>query len=286
MESTNPKMSREEWYALVCRSLADDKVVSPFGDLLPRFPSEELQRNTTSLSGEQALSQANGFYGDISTALESHDIRIESDWAILDFGSCWGRISRFFMRDVPKKNIHGVDVEKTFVDTCNSLFDSDRFSVCPAIPPCGFADSNIDLISAYSVFSHLSESAFNAWMREFSRILKPGGIVAFTTRNDGFLDYCSELGKRIHELSGYPRALAAMLGDDPQLKSRYLSGNFVFAGGKGVSGGGSMNDSFYGEAFIPRAYVEERLHDDFEILDFKRIGQAYDQALFVLRKRA
>ena len=284
MESPNSQMSRSEWYKLLYKSLSGHEIMSPFGDLLPRFPSEELQRNTTSLSGEQALSQASGFYGDIIEVLDSRGIRIGSNWEVLDFGSCWGRISRFFMRDVPKENIHGVDVEKEFVDICNGLFDSDNFSVCQAMPPLGFQDSSMSLISAYSVFSHLSEIAFIAWLREFDRILKPGGIVAFTTRNQGFFDYCMSLSSRQNELSGYQLALATAVGGDANLRQRYSAGEFVFVSGRGVSGGGSMNESFYREAFIPRTYVENHLAGEFEILDYKPIGQMYDQALFVLRK--
>lgn len=285
MESPNSRLSRSEWYTLLYKSLSDEDTISPFGDPLPRFPSEELQRNTTSLSGEQALSQASGFYGDIAAVLDSCSICIEPDWMILDFGSCWGRISRFFMRDVPKKNIRGVDVEKEFVDICNDLFDSDGFSVCQAMPPLDFADSSMDLICAYSVFSHLSEAAFLAWLREFGRILKPGGIIAFTTRNDEFLDYCASLNSRRSELSGYQLALATAVGSDTRLRQKYRAGEFVFVSGQGVSGGGSMNESFYGEAFIPQAYIKN-VADEFEALDYKPTGRAYDQALFVLRKRS
>lgn len=285
MESTNARMSQGDWYMLLCQSLSSEGAKSPFGDPLPRFPSEELQRNTTSLSGEQALSQANGFYGDIIEVLDSRGIRIDPDWMILDFGSCWGRISRFFMRDVPKKNIHGVDVEKDFVDICNGLFDSDTFSVCQALPPIGFADSSVGLISAYSVFSHLSEAAFRAWLLEFGRILKPGGIIAFTTRNEGFLDYCASLNSHKDELSGYQLALATTVGGDVDLRQKYRAGEFIFVSSRGVNGGGAMNESFYGETFIPQAYVQNHLAREFEILNYKAIGQMYDQALFVLRKR-
>lgn len=286
MESPNSRMNGNEWYTLLCRSLSDEGTMSPFGDPLPRFPSEELQRNTTSLSGAQALSQANGFYGDIVEVLGLRGIHIEPNWTILDFGSCWGRISRFFMRNVPKKNIYGVDVEKKFVDICNDLFDSPNFTVCQAMPPLELADFSVSLISAYSVFSHLSEAAFLAWLGEFGRILKPGGIVAFTTRNEGFLDYCASLNSRRNELAGYQLALATAVGADTVLRQRYCAGEFVFVSGQGVSGGGSMNESFYGEAFIPQAYIRNHLAGEFEILDYKPVGQAYDQALFVLRKRA
>ena len=286
MDSKPAKMGRDGWYRLVCQSLIDEKTISPFGNILPRFPDEALQRNTTSLSGKEALAQANGFYGDVEAVLASHGLEIGRGWVILDFGSCWGRISRFFMRDVPKENIHGLDVEKGFVDLCNALFESGNFSSCKAMPPCGFNDSSVDLVAAYSVFSHLSENAFLAWLREFSRILSRGGIVAFTTRDGGFLDYCAGLNSNQDHLSGYQLSLATAVGGDAGLRERYRAGEFVFVSGRGMSGGGSKDKSFYGESFIPRAYVEKHVADEFELLDCKSSGQAYDQSLFVLRKRS
>jgi len=110
------KISQEDWLRRVSASMTDRSVVSPFGNLLPGFPSEELQRNTTSLSGDEALRQAHSFYTDICSVLDSSRNKIDPTWKILDFGSCWGRISRFFMRDVPLENIYGLDVEQSFVD--------------------------------------------------------------------------------------------------------------------------------------------------------------------------
>lgn len=273
-----------EWYELLRSSLTDHTVKAPHGGGLPGFPSEELQRNTTSLSGEAALRQAYGFYSDVTDVLDGSSNAIQSDWEVLDFGSCWGRICRFFLRDVPLKNIHGIDVEQRFVDTCKELFGSENFNVCSALPPTECEASSVNLITAYSVFSHLSEPAFVAWMSEFHRILKDGGVVAFTTRNPAFLDYCAYL-KGQKDLSGYTKALSEMIPDISDAKSRYKSGEFIFVTEKGLGGGGSMNETFYGEAFIPQAFVNRVLSDLFEILEFKTIGNGYDQALFVLKKK-
>lgn len=281
---SNSQIGVNEWYELLRSSLTDHKVKAPHGGLLPAFPSEDLQRNTTSLSGEAALRQAYGFYSDITDVLDRSRNTIQSDWEVLDFGSCWGRICRFFLRDVPLENIHGIDVEKQFVDACKELFGSANFSVCSALPPSECEDTSVNLITAYSVFSHLSEAAFGAWMSEFHRILKDDGIVAFTTRNPAFLDYCAYL-KGQEDLSGYAKALSEMIPDVAEAKSRYASGEFIFVSEKGLGGGGAMNGSFYGEALIPEEYVKRMFSDLFEMLAFKTIGHDYDQALFVLKKK-
>ena len=156
---------------------------------------------------------------------------------------------------------------------------------CGAMPPCHHASSSMDLISAYSVFSHLSEKAFLAWMGEFHRVLRPNGILAFTTRSELFLDYCQGLRTSGAELGSYAAALAVMIPDVDDARRRYRAGEFLFATGRGLSGGGEMNESFYGEAFVPEGYVAERLSNLFEVLNFKSVGNGYDQALIVLKKK-
>lgn len=284
MNVEKSKLTHEAWYELLLASLSDSSLKSPFGDSLPGFPGDELQRNTTSLSGIRALEQANDFYVDVSHALERSNNPIQPGWRIVDFGSCWGRICRFFMRDVPLDRIQGVDVEPGFVDECNRLFNSSNFSVCPAIPPSTFKDSSINLISAYSVFSHLSEAAFMAWMMDFRRVLKPGGFVAFTSRSEPFFRYCESLRDNGGELSSYQKALGDLVPGIGDFNERFESGDFIFVTQKGVAGGGAMNESFYGETFVSPSYVEKHLGSLFEITEFKKVGAKYDQSLFVLKK--
>ena len=279
------RISQEAWLSQMISSLTDASLRSPHGDLLPGFPSEELQKNTTSISGEQALRQAHSFYNDICNVIEPAGYGLHDDAKALDFGSCWGRITRFFMRDVALSNLYGIDVVPDFVTECRALFGSVNFDQCDAMPPCHHTAASMDLVSAYSVFSHLSERAFLAWMQEFHRILRPGGILAFTTRSEVFLNYCQHLRESGAELTGYTAALATMIPDVREARERYRFGEFLFATGQGLSGGGAMNESFYGEAFIPEAYVRRMLTDLFEILEFKSVGSGYDQALFVLKRK-
>lgn len=278
------RISQEEWFARVVASLSDRSSLSPLGDPMPGFPSEERQTNTTSISGEHALKQAHAFYSDICEVIEPAGLGLPPDASVLDFGSCWGRIARFFMRDVALQNLHGIDVVPEFVNECRQLFKSSNFMQCSAMPPCHHASSSMQLISAYSVFSHLSEKAFLAWMREFYRILRPNGVLAFTTRSEVFLDYCQSLRLSGGPLNGYAAALATMITNINNARERYKDGEFLFMTGRGLSGGGEMNESFYGEAFVPEEYVTQHLSGLFELLKFKPVGSGYDQALFVLKK--
>ena len=275
----------DPWFRLMVSSLDNPALRSPHGDRLPGFPPEQMQRNTTSLAGSEALQQAYGFYRDIHVALVSIGTTIEATAKILDFGIGWGRIARFFMHDVPLCNIYGIDVDAEFVNISRKLFGSENFDVCGPMPPIQYSDGMFDLVTAYSVFSHLSGPAFLAWMREFAQILRPRGYVAFTTRGESFFDYCGWARQQIGQTQGYLKALGELFPDVEAARRQYRDGHLVFATSHGVSGGGVRNESFYGETFIPRPFVEMHLGDLFEISAFDPHPANYDQALFVLRRR-
>ena len=51
----------DSWFRLMVSSLDNPALRSPHGDRLPGFPPEQMQRNTTSLAGSEALQQAYGW---------------------------------------------------------------------------------------------------------------------------------------------------------------------------------------------------------------------------------
>lgn len=273
-----------DWLDTLIRSL-DSEQVSPFGERIPAYPPEELQRNTTGLSSEAALRQAHAFYDDVGDALARAGSPLSADARVLDFGFGWGRIARCFMRDVPLDHIHGVDVDPDFVDLTRKAFASERFEVCPPFPPTGLPSASYDLVVAYSVFSHLAPKAAHAWMEEFARLLKPGGVVAFTTRHSSFFDYCAWAATQQTD-NGYLAALGRLFPDIDAAKAAYARGELVHASSEGVGGGGPRNSSFYGETWIPEAYARTAFGPSFEFIAGYFDGSRYDQACFALRRTA
>ena len=276
-------MSEQVWFETLVGSLKRERK-SPLGETLPAFPSEELQRNTTGLSSEAALRQAYAFYEDVTDALSRIGSPLGPGSRVLDFGYGWGRISRVFMKDVSIRNIHGIDVDAEFSNLTNRLFGTDNFAVGQPFPPTSYPDQYFDLIYAYSVFSHLSGDACHAWMKEFERILKPGGVVAFTTRHVSFMDFCDWAGKQ-EGASQYWKALGSLFPDIEDAKRRYRDGQLVHASSEGVGGGGPRDSSFYGETWIPEAYARTRFGPAYEFVAGYFDRDKYDQACFVLRRR-
>jgi SAM-dependent methyltransferase len=256
---------KNDWFSVVLRSYENPPVVYK-GQKLPRFPSDEIQINTTGQAGEKTLREAFVFYQDCASAFEKFGMPLNEQRKLLDFGSGWGRISRFFLHDMKKANLYGVDVTRDFVEICRDTFDSENFVNCQAYPPTEFSDETFDYVVGYSVFSHLSEGACRKWMEEFHRLLKPGGLVAVTTRGRPFFDYCENL--RNTDVTGYSHALAYMFDDFTLAREKYDRGMIVHSNADGVTGGGAMDKRFYGETFIPEAYAQTAYSDLFTFKEF------------------
>ncbi len=280
-----PSLDQEEWFDLMVRSLTLSGLKSARGDVLPDFPEASLQYNTTGLDGVAALRQAFCFYQDVINGIVDSGGCLAQRDRVLDFGVGWGRISRFFLNDVALKNIYGIDVDPEFVSLCKSLFKSKNFHLCEPLPPTRLKPNSFDLITAYSVYSHLSEEACTAWLGEFARLLKPGGYFAFTTRHESFFSYLELLRDNREQYEGYSRALGELFPDINEARSSYARGELVHSSSKGVCGGGVRDESFYGETFIPVEYVERHFTENFEIVSHAFDSNRYDQALYLMRKR-
>ena len=272
------KLHDEEWLKVLIRSI-NEPVFQ--GVELPRFPSDELQRQFVGSVGEPTLREAFNFYRVIKSYASRLGRPLTHDSRILDFGCGWGRISRFFLKEVWADNLYGIDVDPLVIEICQTTFKYGNFTVVEPCPPTQFNSGSIDLIYAFSVFSHLAEWIHIKWVEEFSRILKPGGLLIVTTQGGSLLEFCRALRGQDSYDNPYLESLARCFVDTKAALADYNAGKFLYSP---TGGGNARPSSFYGEAIIPQAYIEREWTKFLVFRDFIDDRGFLPQALVVLQK--
>lgn len=272
------QMKDREWFNLLDKSATDR---STEGIELPGFPPEEFQRLSIGSSGAVALIDGQRFYTLIKDYAHRLGVSIDPlETTILDFGCGWGRITRFFLKDVMAENLHGLDVMPAMIETCKSTMQYGNFSIINPEPPTNFAANTFDIIFAFSVFSHLAEDVHIKWIEEFSRLLKPGGILVATTQPRRFLDLCESLRGTFPD-SHWREGLARSFTDINAAYADYDNGKFLYSA---TGGAPPLDSSFYGEALIPPLYVQREWTKYLEFCDFFDDASLLNQAAVVMQK--
>lgn len=243
------------------------------------FPPADFQTITVGASDEQALREAFNFYRTVKSYAFGQDIRITDTTRVLDFGCGWGRITRFFLKDVAADNLWGVDVDGQMIELCRRLVHFGRYATVAPEPPTFFDARTFDVVYAYSVFSHLAEPVHIQWVKEFRRILRPGGLLVVTTMPRDFLEYCRSLRGSPQE-TPFHRALAASFVDTEASLAAYDRGQFLYAP---TGGGPALPSWFYGISLIPKPYVMVEWGKYLKLVDFTYRPEIVPQALIVMQ---
>lgn len=271
-------LSAREWQEVLLNSVHEPQYR---GFPLPGFPPESLQVRMVGSSNENALSEGFRFYAKVRELCVRHHANISGEGNLLDFGTGWGRYARIFMKDFKPENILGVDVDQGFISICKEIFPYGNFEVVPPFPPTSLPAGHFDLIIAYSVFSHLSEEAATAWIKEFSRILAPGGMIAVTTQGRSFLNECERIRESGRIDHPWHENLARSFVDKAACEKTYDEGGFLFSP---TGAGAARPSTFYGEALISPGFVKKQWAEHLELLEFIDNRGYLPQALIVMKK--
>jgi SAM-dependent methyltransferase len=172
----------------------------------------------------------------VRTLVSEQGAELESMDAILDFGCGCGRVLRQW-HDLAGPRVCGSDYNAELVAWCQENLPFADTQTNGSRPPLQLGDSEFDLIYAFSVFTHLTEPAQHAWMAELRRVLRPGGLLLFTTKGTSHAE---------QQL-------------DPDLLARYRSGEFVATA---VDAEGTNLCA----AYTPRAWVEQNLLGELDLV--------------------
>lgn len=248
--------------------------------VLPSLPDAQMQRNFIGSDGDRALAEAFGAYRLIRHLAASCGRPVTRETRILDFGCGFGRTIRFFMRDVPRAHLQGVDVMPRAVDLSRKTNPWLTFTLIPGLPPSGLPAGQFDLIYLYSVFSHLSEDAHNRWLTELHRLLSPGGLLFATTWDRNYIERCERARLGGDTTGTHGRSLTAFEGAAECLE-RYDRGEYCHTPGE-------PSDFLqnYGETCIPEKYVRRHWSDRFDLRAYLEADLVHlSQNLIVAQRR-
>lgn len=134
----------------------------------------------------------------IADAVARHSRPLSAMDAILDFGCGCGRLARWWW-ELEGPRIHGCDYNPRLVNWCAAHLKHVEVRTNELDPPLPYGEQCFDLVYALSVFTHLPPSLAQRWMIELVRVLRPGGLLFFTTHGEAYLDRLSRAERAAFE---------------------------------------------------------------------------------------
>jgi hypothetical protein len=116
---------------------------------------------------------------DIVAQLARHLGGFEAIGPVLDFGSGWGRLTRRLVTAMPPERVWVADLYAEAVAWQAETFGVN--GVCSVTRPDRFAlPGPFSIVFSASVFSHLPDGLFQAWLARLYALLAPGGLLALS----------------------------------------------------------------------------------------------------------
>jgi len=249
----------------------------------PPNPSADIQAAIVGVSFDEAYQEAASFTGVAREWSMKHSTTNQK--RVVDFGAGWGRICRFLLADTAPRDLYALDVDPAMTALTQVSLPGVQALTVDAMPPTLLEDGSIGMATAFSVFSHLSPAAHEAWAAEFARLLPPGGLVILTLLDQSFFDKVREATSWVAdgETDHFAVSLSVLFSDVEQAAGEYDTGHAVFA----VSGSGVLDAGFYGWAAMPKPYIEATWGAvGFDLVEWVPSGVLFPQAMICLRRRA
>lgn len=167
-------------------------------DGLPRPPHFLVQAFTNSPDPEGAIENGRRAAEFVAAKSEALGRPLSAGSHFLDFGCGSGRV----LRHIPAltgADVIGTDLHDDAIAWCRAHMPFGTYLDGQTAPPLPLPDNSLDAMLALSVLTHLDADLCSAWLAEWKRILRPGGIAVVTFHGEGFLE---------RRLSAQPEAAA------------------------------------------------------------------------------
>jgi SAM-dependent methyltransferase len=236
--------------------------------LLPDVPEPALQELYNGTSGSALAAQSLAFYSRARERFAQYlDTPLEHA-RLLDFGCGWGRLTRFFARDVAPGNLYGCDPVEEILEVCRRTRVPATLARSEFLPERLPFEESFDLAFAFSVLTHISEKAARHCLEALHTGMRPGGILIVTVRPTEYA-----------ELNGLMEPVRGELDPD---QPQHLFVPHAAEPSHPQFGGDEMH---FGEAVITLPYVRERWADLFELLEVESTIEDAYQTVLTLRRR-
>lgn len=236
------------WYA--DRNVTPDASGSPLPPAMLRYRVSEL------LGRDDFLTIGEGCAALMERHSRSMGVDLAGTRRVLDFGCGCGRTLRWFLRDFPRVEFHGVDVDEEAIAWCRRSLPGATFFQNQPKPPLPYPDRHFDVIYCLSVFTHLDEAMQDLWLAELSRLLVPGGVVLLTVHSDLAAEILDAAGQATLQTAGFVHR-----------RSRKLRG---------------IVPDWYHTTFHSRDYIVQRLAPRFEDVRYETVPDGI-QAIVMAR---
>lgn len=143
------------------------------------LPPPDLMRLSVSWADdERFIARGISSFNKVISAFELAGQNPKKTQKLLEWGCGCGRMTRHAIEQ--GYDVYGVDINSEAITWNQNNLSEDRFSLCSLTPPLPFDDNHFDFVYAGSVITHISIENQFSWMRELSRVIKPGGMLLLT----------------------------------------------------------------------------------------------------------
>lgn len=91
---------------------------------------------------------------------------------------------------------HGCDINEQQIEFLQSRLPAVEFAINTFSPPTPYPDDKFALVYAVSVWTHMTPEDQVSWLREARRILRPGGVLAFSVAGITMLNVAAQLNEK------------------------------------------------------------------------------------------
>lgn len=188
----------------------------------------------------------------------------------MDMGCASGRVIRHFSANDPGIQTYGCDINRKHVEWVQQHLDRDiQIFQNHSIPTLPLPDNSIDLISAFSVFTHI-EAFESTWLMELNRVMSPGGLAWVTVHTEKTWEDIDEDWPLYRGLCNHPDYKNIPKG------SPLPSDRVVFRW--------RTDKSYSSNVFYTMDYIRQNWGRMFEVLEIRRRFPGF-QDVAILRKR-